>query len=206
MDAGAAPAGRPPFVGLTGGIASGKSESLAALERLGCAVLSTDAVVHDLLSADPDVRDQIRSRLGDGVVSGGVVDRSAVAAAVFASDGDRVWLEGLLWPRVGAHIAEWHTALNTTSPRPRAAVVEVPLLFESGMEGTFDATIAIVVDEGVRAERAGERGHAAVEGRMARQLSGEEKAARADHVVYNDGSIDDLERELAAVLDRLGGG
>ena len=90
-------------------------------------------------------------------------------------------------------------------PRPRAAVVEVPLLFEAGLETMYDATIAVVADEQVRRERAGERGHALADERAARQLSQEEKARRATFVVRNDGSEEELERELSAVLEKLGG-
>ena len=69
-------------------------------------------------------------------------------------------VEGELWPRVGKRVAEWKQEVDALDPPPRAAVVEVPLLFESGMEAAFDATIAVVADEDVRAERAGARGHA----------------------------------------------
>jgi dephospho-CoA kinase len=204
---GGEPAGaaRPaiPFVGLTGGIGAGKSEALAALERLGAATLSTDAVVHELYGS-PAVRDAVVERWGPELAPGGVVDRPAVARAAFASADDRAWLEGLLWPRVGERIAAWREELAQRDDPPRAAVVEVPLLFESGMDGVFDATIAVVADEAVRAERAGARGHAALEERGARQLSQEEKARRADHVVVNDGSVADLEGKLSAVLGKLG--
>jgi dephospho-CoA kinase len=84
-----------------------------------------------------------------------------------------------------------------------AAVVEVPLLFESGMEAVFDRTIAVVADEAVRAERAAARGHELVEARTARQLTQDEKAQRADYVVRNDGDIADLEAKLSDVLARL---
>jgi dephospho-CoA kinase len=104
---------------------------------------------------------------------------------------------------VGERIAAWRQELAHRSPPPRAAVIEVPLLFESGMEGTFDATVAVVADEAVRAERAGVRGHEALEERGARQLSQEEKARRADHVVVNDGTLEDLESKLSAILGKL---
>ena len=84
-------------------------------------------------------------------------------------------------------------------------MVEIPLLFEAGMEKLYDATIAVVSDEQVRRERAAERGHALADERAARQLPQEEKARRATFVVRNDGSEEDLERELSAVLDKLGG-
>jgi dephospho-CoA kinase len=82
-------------------------------------------------------------------------------------------------------------------------VVEVPLLFEVGRDGVFDTTLAIVTADAVRRERAEARGHALVDEREARQLSQSEKAERAEHVVENDGSVDDLERALSALLAKL---
>ena len=194
---------RVPFVGLTGGIAAGKSEALRALERLGAATLSTDAVTHDLLESG-EVRDLLVERFGDAVAPNGEVDRSAVAEVVFGDEEQRRWLEAELWPRVGRRVLEWREEVERREPRPPVAVVEVPLLFESGMESGFDKTIVIVADEAVREDRAGARGHRGVESRTSRQLSQDEKAARADVVVRNEGSIEDLERELSSVLARIG--
>jgi dephospho-CoA kinase len=191
-----------PFVGLTGGIGAGKSEALGALERLGAATLSSDAVVHEILATD-EARDDLVERLGPDVAPGGRVDRDAVAKAVFDDPDARGWLEGYLWPRVGGRIAAWRTQLDARAPRPRAAVVEVPLLFESGMEGIFDHTIAVVADDELRAERIGARGHAAVASRESRQLDQLEKAQRADFSVRNDGTVDELERELSQVLGTM---
>jgi dephospho-CoA kinase len=191
-----------PFVGLTGGIGVGKTTALAALERLGAAVLSTDQVVHDLYGT-PEVRDAVAERFGASVAPDGTVDRGALAERAFATPEDRAWLETLLWPRVGARMAGWREELERLSPRPRVAVVEVPLLFESGMEGAFDATIAVVADEDVRAQRAEARGHRSLDERSARQLSQKEKADRATYVVGNDGTVEELERELSAVLEKL---
>jgi dephospho-CoA kinase len=194
-------------VGLTGGMGAGKSTALAALERLGAAVLSTDAVVHDLYEG-PEVRDEVVARWGPEVAPGGRVDRATVARHAFASDDDRTWLEGLLWPRVGTRVGEWLDDVRAGRGGPpwaRAAVVETPLLFEAGMEGLYDATIAIVSDEELRRERAARRGHAVADERAARQLSQEEKARRATFVVHNDGTTEELERELSSILDKLGG-
>ena len=82
-------------------------------------------------------------------------------------------------------------------------MIEVPLLFESGMEQVFDTTVAIVAADEVRRERAAARGHALVDEREARQLTQDEKAARAEHVVANDGSIEELERPLSALIEKL---
>lgn len=197
--------GRVPFVGLTGGIGAGKSTALEALEELGAATLSADAVVHELL-ATPAVQEAVADRLGSAVLdASGAVDRSAVAAHVFERPDDRAWLEGMLWPRVGARIAEWREQVQAGQPPPRAIVVEVPLLFEAGMESVFDTTIAVVAAEELRADRAASRGHTAVAERAGRQLSQEEKAARANHAARNDGTREELKAELSRILATING-
>jgi dephospho-CoA kinase len=142
-------------------------------------------------------------RFGSSMAPGGVIDRAAVAELAFATPEDTGWLEGMLWPRVGARMLAWREALGRSVAPPRAAVVEVPLLFEAGMEGAFDATITVIADEELRAQRASSRGHLALTQRSARQLSQTEKAQRATYVVVNDGEIDELEAKLSAVLDML---
>ncbi len=192
-----------PFVGLTGGMGAGKSTALKALEGLGAQVLSTDAVVHELYTED-QVKHAVVERWGPEVAPGGVVDRAAVAGKAFAGgDRDRAWLESLLWPLVGARMAAWLEHVRALRPTPRAAVVEVPLLFEAGMERAFDVTIAVVAAEDTRKQRAAGRGHELADERAARQLSQAEKAERAAFVVHNDGTEVDLRRELAGVLAKL---
>jgi dephospho-CoA kinase len=197
------PAVEVPLIGLTGGMGAGKSTALAALERQGAVVLSTDEVVHDLYRSD-GVRKAVIDRWGAELAPGGEVDRAAVAERAFASEEDRAWLEALLWPLVGERMATWIQAARTHQPPPRAAVIEVPLLFESGMDAACDATIAIISKESLVRERTADRGHAAVDERRARQLSQLQKAERATFVVENDGSEADLERLLSAVLENLG--
>lgn len=191
-----------PFVGLTGGLGAGKSEALRALGALGAATLSTDAVVHDLL-AQPELRDVVSARLGRDVVRNGSLDRAAIAERVFGDEDARRWLEGELWPRVGERVAAWRTEVESHEPPVRAAVVEVPLLFESGMDAVFDKTIAVVAEEALRAERAAARGHAGVAERTGRQLTQEQKVQRADFAVRNDGSLDELRDTLSLVLAKI---
>jgi dephospho-CoA kinase len=181
---------------------AGKSTALDLLRRLGAATLSTDAVVHELY-ASPELRDLVVARWGEDVAPGGVVDRAAIAARAFAAPGERAWLEEQIWPRVGARVAAWREEIAALQPPPVAAVVETPLLFEAGMQGIYDATVAVVADEVVRAERAGARGHVGVDERATRQLAQEEKARRATYTVSNSGTLEELERELSGVLDRL---
>ena len=194
-----------PFVGLTGGIAAGKSTALAALARLGAATLSSDAVVHELYASDPVVIAAVVERWGDGVAPGGVVDRATLAERAFASDADRGWLEGLLWPRVRARIGTWRGRCAQAEPPPRALVVEVPLLFESGFAHGFDATVSVIAGEELRRRRAAAAGFRAFDERDARQLSQQQKAARSTYVVDNDGDVAQLETKLSAILDKLAG-
>jgi len=158
--------------------------------------------VHELYSA-PEVRDAVVERFGESVAPGGVIDRAEVARSAFASPEQRAWLEGLLWPLVGERIVKWRGQLEAARPAPRAAVVEVPLLFESGMDRAFDATIAVVADEQLRAERAGARGHEALDERGSRQLTQQEKAQRATYMIVNNGSVADLGAKLSDVLEML---
>ena len=158
--------------------------------------------MHELYR-DPEVRAAVVARWGDEVAPEGVVDRHAVARRAFATAEERAWLEGLLWPKVGERIAEWRAVESTREPPPPALIVEVPLLFESGGEAAYDATIAVVADDELRAARAAARGHHAVDERTSRQLSQQEKAQRATYAVSNSGTVSDLEHELSAILDKL---
>jgi dephospho-CoA kinase len=192
------------FVGLTGGIGAGKSETLAIFERLGVPTLSTDRVAHDLLD-DEEVTAALVERWGAEVAPDGSVDRDRVGEIVFHDRDELAWLEGITHPRVGAHVLEWRQGLGRDV---EIAVVEVPLLFEAAMEDAFDATVAVVADDAIRDQRLRERGQAGLEGREERQLDQAEKERRADHVIRNDGSLEELEREVNELIGQLrtGGG
>ena len=160
-------------------------------------------MVRELLESS-ELRDLLVERLGAEVAPDGSLDRSIVAEKAFGDDEHRAWLEEVLWPRVGKRVADWKAEVEAADPLPVAAVVEVPLLFEAGMDGAFDSTVAVVAEEPIRAERAAGRGHAALESRSRRQLSQDEKAQRADFVVRNDGTLDELKEELSRLLETIG--
>jgi dephospho-CoA kinase len=191
----------PLTIGLTGGIAAGKSEALAAFERLGAATISSDAVVHELLDSEP-LLGRVVERWGEDVAPDGRVDRARIGEIVFADPDELKWLEGQIHPLVGERIGSW---LGSLGADVRIAVVEVPLLFEGEMAPVFDTTVAVVTADEVRRARAEARGHTLVGEREARQLSQEEKAAHAEHVIENDGTLDDLERRLSALIVKLEG-
>ena len=189
----------PLKIGLTGGIAAGKSEALKAFERLGAATLSSDAVVHELLESE-SLRDRLAARWGPEVISGGGLDRAKIGEIVFADPEQLSWLEEQIHPLVQEKTAAWLMSLPAGT---EGAVVAVPLLFEAGSDKAFDTTVSIVTADEVRRERAAARGHALVDEREARQLTQGEKAERAEHVIENDGSVEDLERALSALLAKL---
>jgi len=189
----------PLTIGLTGGIAAGKSEALAAFARLGAATLSSDAVVHELLDSEP-LRGCLVERWGEEIAVGGEVNRARVGEIVFADPEQLSWLEAQIHPLVRERTAAWVASLPADT---EVAVVEVPLLFEAGSDGAFDTTVAVVTADELRRQRAEARGHALVGEREARQLSQAEKAERAEHVVENDGTVEDLERALSALIARL---
>jgi dephospho-CoA kinase len=166
---------------------------------LGAATISSDAVVHELLDSEP-LLGRLTDRWGVEVAPDGRIDRTKVGEIVFADPEQLKWLEAQIHPLVGERIGSW---LGSLGDEVEVAVVEVPLLFESEMESVFDTTVAVVTSEEVRRARAEARGHALVGEREARQLAQEEKAARAEHVVENDGSLEELERRLSALIAKL---
>ena len=189
----------PLKIGLTGGIAAGKSEALKAFARLGAATLSSDAVVHELLESEP-LRQRLSERWGSEVIADGGLNRAKIGEIVFADPDELSWLEEQIHPLVQERTANW---LLSLPPDTEVAVVEVPLLFEAGSDTVFDSTVAVVAGDELRRERAAARGHALVDEREARQLTQPEKAERAAHVIENDGSVEDLERALSALLEKL---
>ena len=135
------------------------------------------------------------------MIQDGRVDRETVGQKVFSDPEELAWLEAEVHPLVRGEIASW---VGRAEAGLDVAVVEVPLLFEGEFHDRFDVTVAIVAEEATRKARAEARGQAGLEGRESRQLSQEEKAARADHVVVNDGTAADLEARLRDLLTELG--
>lgn len=180
---------RPLAVAVTGGIAAGKSEALGAFARHGAATLSADAIVHDLLTNDQDVRDAIAARWGGAAVG----DRAKIAEIVFHDREELDWLERLLHPKTRAAVDAWLRKVSVP-----VAVVEVPLLYETGGEQMFDAVVVITAPENVRAQR-----RAGIADREQRLLPDAEKVDRADFSFVNSGSLDALDAFAVHVLDAL---
>jgi dephospho-CoA kinase len=184
---------RPLAVALTGGIAAGKSEALRAFARHGAAVESSDEVVHRLYAEDEGLRDALRARWGERVFRDREPDRSAIGGIVFADRDELAWLEGELHPRVRAAVSDW-LARQTAD----VAVVEIPLLYETGGEARFDRVVVVTAPPAVREARRGD-----VAAREERLVPDEEKVRRADFSYVNDGTLEELDAFVAGVLEEL---
>jgi dephospho-CoA kinase len=192
---------RPVAVAVTGGIGAGKTEALEAFARHGAAVASSDQIVHRLLRDDEDVKRAVVERFGEELLDGsGAVDRAALGRIVFADRRQLDWLEALLHPRVVREYAAWREELGGRPDPPRVAVVEVPLLYETGGEARFDKVVVVTASPDLRAARTGV---VDADVRAQRLLPDEEKVRRADFAYVNDGSLTDLDAFVAEVLERL---
>ncbi|HVA32410.1 MAG TPA: dephospho-CoA kinase [Gaiellaceae bacterium] len=193
-------AGRLLAVAITGGIAAGKTEALAAFERRGAVVSSADAIVHRIYREDGELKDELRARWGDRVFdAAGEVDRGAVAAIVFADPDELAWLERVLHPRVARAHEQWLAELAARPDPPELVVVEIPLLYETGGEARYDKVVVVTAS---RAARAGRRG-GGFEARESRLIADDEKVRRADFAYVNDGSLEELDAFVAGVVEEL---
>lgn len=190
---------RPLAVAITGGIAAGKSEALAAFARRGAAVASSDEVVHRVYREDAELGAALRARWGDGVFGpDGEVDRAAVGRIVFADREELAWLERQIHPRVVHAHEVWLGELRSRGEPPALAVVEVPLLYETGGERRFDKVVVVTAPAAVR-----ERRRSGFTEREARLVPEEEKLDRADFAFVNDGTLAALDAFVADVVERL---
>jgi dephospho-CoA kinase len=187
-------------IAITGGIAAGKSEALAAFERRGAAVSSADEIVHRVYREDDELKAALRERWGDGVFDAdGEVDRAAVAAIVFADRAELDWLESELHPRVRRAYEQWLEEVRARPDPPELVVVEIPLLYESGGEARYDKVVVVTASPEIRARRR----DGGIEGRESRLIPDEEKLRRADFAYVNDGSLEELDAFVARVVEEL---
>jgi len=189
------------LVGLTGGMGCGKSTAAALFAERGFRRLDADQVVRDELLPSPDVALAIRARLGPAMLTGsGQVRRDKIAEKVFADPAALAWLEELLHPRL---LARWREIFAAASGV--AFIVEVPLLFEKGLENWFDFTVCVTTDSATQLRRLESRGIPLEQARqrLVKQLPLARKCELADHVLLNDGSPEFLREQVAVLADRL---
>lgn len=192
-------------VAVTGGVSSGKTSVCHIFKQLGAKVISADELVHKLLTPQNPVGQQVIALLGKDIATGQELDRSKIAKKVFGNPLLLAALENILHPAVRAGIAEEIQKEQSLGETP-LLVVEIPLLFEGGYASQYDATIAVVADDEVcqaRFTKATGNTPEDYKQRMARQMDPKEKALRADYVIANKGSLEDLFEQTSILYNKL---
>ena len=195
----------PLKIGLTGNIGSGKSTVARLFVERGAALVDADALAREA-TADPQVLAGIATKLGDDLVKEGELDRAATAARVFADPEARITLNGIIHPWVRRESAARVEALSTRPDPPRVILMDIPLLYENGLERGLNAVIVVNAPLVTRIKRVSARSglsEADVRARDKAQLPLEEKVARADYVLENGGSLEELEKQVEALWREL---
>jgi dephospho-CoA kinase len=191
-------------IGLTGSIGSGKSTVAKLLMKRGIPVLDADAVAREV-SSSVGVLNEVSTVLGAEYVIDGGLNRPALAKLVFEHPEARSKLNAIIHPQVRAEMARREAQLEASGAM--AAVQDIPLLFENGLERLFDATILVDAPLETRVSRVMKRDGLTREQILARdaaQMTAADKRARADFVLENDGDEANLKAQLEAVLQKLG--
>jgi dephospho-CoA kinase len=192
-------------VGLTGGIASGKSTVAELLVELGAVLIDGDALAREVVARGTPGLARVVEEFGEDLVTAeGDLDRAALGRIVFADESARRRLEAITHPLIFERYAE----LEAAAPPGAVVVHDIPLLAESGRADTFDAVIVVDVPAELQVERmVRDRGWTRdeAESRIAAQASREDRLAIATYVIDNTGSLDDLRAQVEAVYADLTG-
>lgn len=186
-------------VGLTGGIGSGKSLAAQFFSQLGALVIDADQLARSVIERGTDGFDEVLLRFGDAVLKDGDIDRVALGQIIFENPQAKVDLEAIIHPRIRT---EFEDAVASLNPG-QIMVYEIPLLVETNAADRFDFVITVESDAELRKQRLRARGmfHSDIEKRMASQATQEQRRAVADCVLTNDGSEDDLLRQVENVWE-----
>ena len=191
-------------VGLTGGIATGKSFGLRRFEKLGAPVIDADLISREVVAPGSAALKLIRSRFGPSVIAAdGSLDRGAMASLVFSDRTARADLESIIHPEVYRRINDWFA---NQPPGTRFAIADIPLLFETGHEHDFDSVIVCACEPFEQLRRLIKRDgmpEDAARARLAAQWPIGEKVARADLVIRTDGTFDATDAQVRDAFDRL---
>lgn len=193
-------------VAITGGVSCGKSQVGKVMQDLGAYVVNADQIVHHILTPETELGQKAIELLGSEVLVEGKIDRARTANKVFLNPRLLSSLENLLHPAVYAEIKKQFQEQSEKSNPPRLFVAEVPLLFETGGERFFENTITVIADK----EKCWERYRNATgqeredfNRRMARQMAPEEKAKRADYIIENNGTLEELKQQTTNLFYKL---
>lgn len=193
-----------PVVGMTGGIGSGKSQVAGYLEQHGIRVVDADLCARTVVEPGTEALRTIAEHFGDDILqSDGALDRGALRQCVFDDDSQRLWLEALLHPLIGREIA-----VSLAVAPPPYVLLMSPLLLETAQRNSCDCIVVVDVPEELQVQRARARDGASSEqirAIMAAQMGRENRLEQADEVLRNDGTVEQLQRAVAALHERLCG-
>ena len=189
------------IVGLTGGIGSGKSLAGQYFADLGATVLDADVIAREVIERGSDGFDQVVAAFGDSILRDGQIDRRALAKRVFGNMDDRITLESIVHPLVRNAFESAVSSLNGED----VLVYEIPLLAETGAATRFDFIITVESDLDIRTDRLKKRGMlgSEIEGRIRAQASPEERMSVAGYVIANNGTPDELLRQVEYVWEKI---
>lgn len=192
-------------VGLTGGVASGKSTVSAILAELGAVVIDADALAREVVARGTPGLDAVVAEFGPALLTpDGELDRPAMGRLVFGDEGSRKRLEAIIHPLVIERMA----ALEAAAGEDKVVVHDIPLLVEGGRADTFDAVVVVDAPRDLQVERMlSDRGWTRedAESRIAAQATREERRAIATHVIDNNGSLEELRARVEAVFAEIRG-
>lgn len=186
-------------VGLTGGIGSGKSLAAQFFSQLGALVIDADQLARSAIERGSEGFDEVLLRFGDSVLKNGDIDRVALGQIVFENPQAKKDLEEIIHPRIRAEFEEAVASLNPG----QIIVYEIPLLVETNAADRFDFIITVESDPELRKQRLRARGmfSSDIEKRMAAQATQEQRRAIADCVLTNDGTEDELLRQVENIWE-----
>lgn len=197
-------ANKPYVLGLTGGIGCGKSEAAKCLEGLGAVHVDADGISRSLTAPGGDALPAIREQFGDEVfASDGTLDRAALGRIVFDSAPHRRALEGILHPMIQNRM--WQAIEQAGRQGAKVVVLDVPLLFETGMDVLCDEIWTVTADGETQLSRVTARGLTVEEAqaRIASQMDAEERNAKANRVIRTDRSVERTQAELTSLYQQL---
>ena len=192
-------------IGITGGIGSGKTTVSGYLRSLGYEVIDADGIARELADSE-DVLHEIRDMFGDSVLKeDGSLDRKRMAEIVFSDIRKKEMLEAIITDRVVARCAEIIQGYREDENASGLVFLDAPLLFETGADRLVDEIWSVACDVEKRIERAKLRDDSLaedIEARIAAQLPDDDRAEKADVVISNDGTVDELERSIDSLLEK----
>lgn len=189
-------------IAVTGGLSCGKSTVCQIFQECGAYVVNADQIVHQLLTSADSVRGQVIDLLGEEIVEKGWIQRRLIADLVFKDKKQLKELEHILYPEVTREIEKQYLQAKN-DPSLRLFVAEIPLLFEAGWEIAFDNVVTVAADPEIAKKRFQSQGKTDYLDRMSQQMTLKEKIDKADVVIYNNGSLADLKKQVKQIYKQL---